>query len=125
MKLLLDTNVLLWALAGHPRVEHLRDRLVDEDNDVYASVASFWEVAIKVGIGKLDADVAELRRAARDSGWIELPVLGAHTEQLGALPMLHRDPFDRLLVAQAHAEPMRLLTSDSLLASYGGGVEVV
>lgn len=125
MRLLLDTNVMLWALAGLRRVEHLQPRLVDDDNDVYASVASFWEVAIKAGIGKLDVDVATLRQAARDSGWIELPVLGPHTEQLAKLPLLHRDPFDRILVAQAHAEPMRLLTSDSLLAGYGGGIEVV
>lgn len=125
MRLLLDTNVLLWTLAGHPRVEHLQARIVDDDNDVYASVASFWEVAIKADIGKLDVDVVELRQAARDSGWIELPVLGIHTEHLARLPLLHRDPFDRLLVAQAHAEPMRLLTSDSLLAGYGGTIEIV
>jgi PIN domain nuclease of toxin-antitoxin system len=125
MRLLLDTNVLLWTIAGDPRVEHLRDRVLDDDNEVYASTASFWEVAIKAGIGKLAVDVAELRQAARESGYIELPVLGAHTEHLARLPALHKDPFDRMLVAQANAEPMRLLTADRLLADYGANIEIV
>ena len=125
MRLLLDTNVLLWTLAGDPRVEHLQARIVDDDNEVYVSAASFWEVAINAGIGKLDVDVAQLREAARDSGYLELPVLGAHTEHLAALPAIHKDPFDRMLVAQASAEPMRLLTSDQLLAQYGSNIEVV
>jgi PIN domain nuclease of toxin-antitoxin system len=125
VRLLLDTNVLLWTIAGSARVKHLRSRVVDDDNEVYVSSASFWEVAIKAGIGKLDVDVAELRQAARDSGFLELPVLGIHTEHLASLPALHKDPFDRMLVAQANSEPMRLLTSDQLLASYGAHVEVV
>ena len=125
MRLLLDTNVLLWTLAGDPRVEHLQARIVDDDNEVYVSAASFWEVAIKAGIGKLDVDVAQLREAARDSGYLELPVLGAHTEHLAGLPAIHKDPFDRMLVAQANAEPMRLLTSVQLLAQYGSNIEVV
>lgn len=125
MRLLLDTNVLLWTIAGDARVLPLKDRLLDDDNEVFVSVASYWEVAIKAGIGKLNVDVAELRQAARLSGFLELPVLGPHTEQLARLPALHRDPFDRLLVAQAQAEPMRLLTSDALLAGYGSAVEVI
>lgn len=125
MRLLLDTNVLLWAMAGDARVDHLRDRLLDEDNEVYVSAASYWEIAIKAGIGKLDVDVGKLRQAVRLSGFVELPVLGAHAERLAGLPQLHRDPFDRLLVAQAEAEPMRLLTSDRLLAGYGASVEVI
>lgn len=125
MRLLLDTNVLLWVAAGDPRVAHLQSRIVDPDNDVYVSAASFWEVAVKSGIGKLDVDVAALRQAVRDNGYLELPVLGAHTEHLNKLPALHKDPFDRMLVAQANAEPMRLLTSDRLLGAYGGNVEVI
>ena len=125
MRLLLDTNVLLWVAAGDARVEHLQGRIVDPDNEVYVSAASFWEVAIKSGIGKLDVDVAELRQAVRDNGYLELPVLGAHTEHLARLPALHKDPFDRMLVAQANAEPMRLLTADALLGAYGANVEVV
>jgi len=125
VRLLLDTNVLLWTIAGDERVEHLRDRILDDDNEIYVSAASYWEVAIKAGIGKLDVDVASLRQAARESGYLELPVLGVHTEQLAKLPAIHKDPFDRMLVAQADAEPMRLLTADHLLASYGPSVEVI
>lgn len=125
MRLLLDTNVLLWVAAGDARVAHLQDRIEDPDNEVYVSAASYWEVAIKAGIGKLDVDVAQLRQAARDSGYLELPVLGVHTEQLAALPAIHKDPFDRMLVAQAMAEPMRLLTSDRQLEPYGPSVEII
>jgi PIN domain nuclease of toxin-antitoxin system len=125
MRLLLDTNVFLWTLAGHERAEHLRGRILDVDNEVYVSSASYWELAIKVGIGKLDVNVCDLRQAARESGFIELPVNGAHAEYLAKLPPLHKDPFDRMLVSQAQSEPMRLLTSDGLLAGYGSNIEVV
>ena len=125
MRLLLDTNVLLWTMAGDARVDYLRERLLDEDNEVVVSVASYWQIALQAGLGKLDVDVGELRRAVRLSGFAELPVLGAHTERLAVLPAIHRDPFDRLLVAQAQAEPLRLLTADRLLAGYGASVEVV
>jgi PIN domain nuclease of toxin-antitoxin system len=125
LRLLLDTNVLLWVAASDARVAHLHNRITDPDNEVYVSAASFWEVAIKAGIGKLDIDVAQLRLATRESGYLELPVLGAHTEALAKLPAFHKDPFDRILVAQANAEPMRLLTSDHLLAQYGANVEII
>jgi PIN domain nuclease of toxin-antitoxin system len=125
LKLLLDTHLLLWALADHPRIKPLRKRLLAADNEVYFSVASLWEVSIKVSLGKLDADAQVIREAALDSGFLELPILGPHALQVGALPWHHRDPFDRLLVAQALAEPMRLLTVDEQLSAYGGMVEVV
>ena len=92
---------------------------------MFFSVASLWEVAIKSGIGKLDADVAEVRAAARMSGFEELPVLGSHIEALAGLPEFHRDPFGRLLVAQAVAEPMQLLTADTSVALYGSHVELI
>ena len=125
MRLLLDTNVLLWILAAHPRAAHLQERIEADENDVYVSAVTFWEVAIKAGIGKLDVDVRELRWASRQSGFFELPLLGAHTEQLRDLPAIHKDPFDRMLVAQAQAAPLRLVTSDSLLARYGANIEIV
>ncbi len=125
MRFLLDTNVLLWTIAGHRRVEALRERLVAADNDVFVSVVCYWEIAIRSGLGKLHVELSGLRRAVADSGFFELPVLGAHTEEVARLPPLHRDPFDRLLVAQAIAEPLRLLTSDAVMAAYGGPVELV
>ncbi len=118
MRILLDTNVLLWTLAGSPRIRHVNDLILAVDTEVYISTASWWEIAVKTAIGKLDADVQVLRVAASASGFLELPVLGIHTEALARLPLLHRDPFDRMIVAQAIAEPMRLLTADSQLGAY-------
>ncbi|MES2890106.1 MAG: type II toxin-antitoxin system VapC family toxin [Pseudomonadota bacterium] len=125
MRLLLDTPVLLWALAGSPKIKRISARLLNDDNQVFFSVASLWEVAIKSGIGKLDANVVEVRRAARESGYEELAVLGKHIEALDGLPDHHRDPFDRLLVAQAIAEPMQLLTADGTVVLYGAHVEMI
>ena len=125
MKLLLDTHVLLWALTESPRVDAIRKRLQAADNEVYFSVASVWEIAIKASLGKLKADATEVRDAALEGGFVELPILGPHALHVGGLPWHHRDPFDRLLIAQAAAEPMRLLTADEQLLAYGGPVELV
>ncbi len=125
MKLLLDTHVLLWALTESPRVDAIRKRLLAADNEVYFSVASVWEIAIKASLGKLKADAMEVRDAALEGGFVELPIRGPHALHVGGLAWHHRDPFDRLLIAQAAAEPMRLLTADEQLLAYGGPVELV
>ena len=125
MKLLLDTHVLLWAAADSPRIKAVRKRLLASDNEVFFSVASLWEISIKASLGKLQANAAEIRDAALDNGFLELPVQGQHALYVGGLPWHHRDPFDRLLVAQAAAEPMRLLTADEQLLAYGGQVEII
>ncbi|WP_291446957.1 type II toxin-antitoxin system VapC family toxin [Desulfovibrio sp.] len=118
MRLLLDTNALLWALANAPRIESVRELLLAEDNDVFVSTVSWWEIAIKSHIGKLNANLTELRAAALQSGFLELPLLGAHAEMLAELPRHHNDPFDHMLVAQAMTEPMRLITGDAVLSRY-------
>ena len=123
MRLLLDTNVLLWTLSGSSRINDVRDLILSTDTEVYVSTASWWEIAIKTSIGKLNADIQMLRVASGQSGFLELPVLGVHTETLAKLPMLHKDPFDRLIVSQAITEPMRLLTSDSQLEAYSSLVQ--
>jgi PIN domain nuclease of toxin-antitoxin system len=125
LRLLLDTNVLLWVAAGDVRVMHLRDRIIDPDNEVFVSAATYWEIAIKTSLGKLAADLVSLRQQAVANGYVELPVLGVHAEMLGKLPLVHKDPFDRLLAAQAMAEPMRLLTSDRVLTDYSANVELI
>ena len=125
MKLLLDTHVLLWAAIDSPRIQSIRPRLLAAENEVYFSVASLWEVAIKTSLGKLQADAAAIREAALDNGFVELPIWGPHALHVGSLPWHHRDPFDRLLVAQAAAEPMWLLTADEKLLAYGGTVELI
>ncbi len=125
MRILLDTNALLWMLAGSPRIEPVRELIESDDTEVFVSAVSWWEVAIKTRIGKLDVDLSVLRAAARDSGLIELPLSGVHAENLLNLPRLHNDPFDHMLVAQAISEPMRFITGDSLLADYSPLVMVI
>lgn len=123
MRLLLDTNVLIWALEDDPRIASVRDLIVS--SEVYVSAVSWWEIAIKAGIGKLDMDIHDARRTAAESGFFELPLYGIHSETLAALPPIHRDPFDRMIVAQAMAEPMRLLTGDGVLGAYSDLVQVI
>jgi PIN domain nuclease of toxin-antitoxin system len=121
---LLDTQIALWALAGHRRLAREARRLI-ETNHVVVSAASIWEIAIKTAIGKLDADPAEVRNALAPSGFGELPVTGEHAARVATLPAHHRDPFDRLLVAQSLVEGLTLLTADVQLARYGGSVRLV
>ncbi len=118
MRLLLDTNALLWALSNSPRIEPVRELLLADENEVFVSTVSWWEIAIKTRIGKLEASLPELRAAAQESGFAELPLLGSHAEMLATIPRHHNDPFDHMLVAQAMAEPMRLITGDGVLAKY-------
>ena len=118
MRLLLDTNALLWALTNGPRIAPVRELLLDGESEVFVSAVSWWEIAIKTRIGKLNADLPELRAAVQESGFVELPLLGSHAEMLAAMPRHHNDPFDHMLVAQAMAEPMRLITGDAVLSQY-------
>lgn len=118
MRVLLDTHVLLWALADDPRLSRDARKLIESATEVYVSSASYWEMAIKIGLGKLHVSLPEIRLAAQNSGFNELPVSGEHTEALLKLADHHRDPFDRMLVAQAISEPMRLLTADVQVAKY-------
>ncbi len=128
MRLLLDTHILLWA-AGAPEKLSSRARgaLNADDNQLMFSVVSLWEIAIKNGLGRneFQVDPRLLRRGLSDNGYEELPVMGAHVLALDALPPLHKDPFDRMLIAQATAEGITLLTADKLLASYGAPVRRV
>jgi PIN domain nuclease of toxin-antitoxin system len=128
VKLLLDTHLLLWA-AGEPTGLPKRARVQIEDvsNALLFSAASLWEIAIKRGLGRADfqVDVRRLRRGLLDNGYIEVPVSSLHAITVDALPMLHKDPFDRILIAQATAEGVVLLTSDQALAPYGEPVQLV
>lgn len=120
MRLLLDTHVLLWALGQPSKLRPaVRAALVDADNDVLVSAASTWEIAIKAALGKLRADLAEIASAAAATGFTELGITVAHTLRVRTLPAHHRDPFDRMLVAQAACEGLTLVTNDRALAAYG------
>ena len=128
MRLLLDTHLLLWAAALSRRLPaEARALIEDAGNEVYYSAASIWEIAIKSALRRKDfrIDIEALRRALPRMGLIELPVTGAHAAGVTRLPPVHRDPFDRLLVAQSIAEPLTLLTNDVVLAHYWNGVRVV
>ncbi len=128
MKLLLDTHLLLWA-AGHPdRLSGEARTLIDNPgNELLFSVASLWEVAIKRGLGRDDfkVDVRLLRRGLLDNGYGELPIVSDHVVAIESLPSIHKDPFDRVLVAQATVEGITLLTIDSLVAKYPGPIRMV
>jgi len=128
MRLLIDTHLLLWAVARSRRLPKEGRRLLEEPaNEVFFSAASLWEIVIKAALRKPDfkVDVVVLRPALAEMGFAELPISGAHVERLASLPPIHKDPFDRMLVAQSLAEPLVLLTNDKLLADYGDVVKVV
>ena len=118
MRLLLDTHIFLWAVAGSRLLKPAARRAIQAADQVYVSAASIWEVAIKAPLGKIKADPDELVAAIEASGFVELPVRAAHAAGVARLPLHHQDPFDRLLVAQAIAEPLKLLTADATLARY-------
>jgi PIN domain nuclease of toxin-antitoxin system len=122
---LLDTQILLWA-AGEPTRLSARARklLGDPQHELVFSVASLWEIAIKRSLGRSDFVVEPrvLRRSLLDNGYRELAITGEHALGVESLPPLHRDPFDRLLVAQATAEGITLLTHDAQLTSYPGPI---
>lgn len=128
MKLLLDTHVLLWA-AGEPHRLPVAARSVLENpvNELLFSAANIWEVAIKSGLGRADfrVDPGLLRRGLIDNGYGEIPIRGEHAVQVSTLPALHRDPFDRLLVAQAQVEGVTLLTVDAVVAQYPGPIRLL
>ncbi len=125
MKLLFDTHILLWAADRPDRLsEDARDLIADPGNALFFSAASLWEIAIKSGLGREDfvVDARLLRRGLLDNGYDELPVTGEHAVAVDGLPAIHRDPFDRLLVAQAMVEGITLLTADELVAQYPGPI---
>ena len=118
MRILLDTHLLLWAL-GAPLKLNAETRKIVDTSDVYVSAATIWEISIKVALGKLKADVDEVLAAVPSAGLSMLPITGEHAARVVRLPKHHKDPFDRMLVAQAVTEPMILLTNDTALAPYG------
>lgn len=128
MNLLLDTHVLLWA-AGQPErlSAPVRELLLDPARELCFSSASLWEIAIKRGLGRSDfnVDPRRLWRMLLASGYRELAVASEHAVAVGELPPLHKDPFDRILLAQARTEGLELLTADAALAQYGEGIRLV
>lgn len=125
MKLILDTHILLWA-AGSPEQlpRAARAMLEAPENELIFSAASLWEISIKKGLGRTDfqVDARVLRRGLLDNGYLELPITSEHTVFIDSLPLIHKDPFDRILIAQATVEGITLLTYDSQIAQYPGPI---
>lgn len=120
MRVLLDTHVLLWCLGGDRRLDRKTAALLRSPaTDVFFSAASVWELAIKASLGKFRGDLEEVLRVLETEGFGELPVTARHAAEVSTLPLHHRDPFDRLLVAQGRVEGLRLYTDDTALERYG------
>ncbi|MDR0495779.1 MAG: type II toxin-antitoxin system VapC family toxin [Treponema sp.] len=122
---LLDTNALLWYFWGSARIGPVEDLIASEENDIFVSPVSLWEIAIKIRIGKFPLVLDELRSFAREYAFSELPVTGDSVKEYLKLPNLHKDPFDHMLLAQAISRSMRFITGDSLLAAYSPLVMVI
>lgn len=121
MRLLLDTQVALWALTDDSRLTQIaRQLILHPENNVFVSVASIWEIAIKHGLGRGDMPVSGTRAAElfRTAGYQELPIFSIHATAVETLPAIHGDPFDRILIAQSLTEPLRLITHDRIVARY-------
>lgn len=128
MKLLLDTHLLLWAAGTPDRLSTAARRLLeDPQNELLFSAASLWEIVIKRGLGRADfqVDARVLRRGLLDNGYQELAITSEHTVSVEDLPLIHKDPFDRILLAQATVEGIMLLTADTLVAQYPCPVQQV
>lgn len=124
MRLLLDTNVLLWWLADNPKLsKQARDTIADPRNDVLVSSASIWEVAIKAALGRIEIELDELDDAIMKGGFQPLAISFRHAVGVGRLPGVHRDPFDRMLVAQAAVEKLRIVSHDRVFERYGLSAE--
>ena len=128
MRLLLDTHLLLWTVGPDERLSAQARQLIgDPENELLFSIASLWEVAIKSGLRRysFQADVRLLRRELLNNDYLELPITGEHAAAIGTLPPLHKDPFDRMLIAQSLVEGITLLTADRRVAQYPAPVRRV
>lgn len=125
MNILLDTHLLIWAVSSPDKLSVEAKRLISGAARIYVSAASIWEMGIKIRLGKLAVDLDRLLRQLQEMGVEELPVRWEHSRLVGELPLYHRDPFDRLLVAQAISEPLILLTRDAVLPKYHDVVRLV
>lgn len=125
MKLLLDTHIFLWLNADDPRLAKKARKLIDESQEIFVSSVVFWELAIKNSLGLIEADLDALKSALVSNAFTALPITIEHACAAEKLPWHHKDPFDRMLVAQALSEPLRLLTADRKLGPYSDLVIVV
>jgi PIN domain nuclease of toxin-antitoxin system len=120
VRLLLDTHILIWWLADDRKLNRsARTIIANPDNDVLISAASLWEISIKEALGRLEVELDDLEAAISRNGFRPLPITFRHALTTGRLPAVHRDPFDRILVAQASVEELRLVSHDRIFERYG------
>ncbi len=125
MRLLLDTHIFLWCVNGDKKLtKSTQSRIISAD-EVYVSSASIWEITIKIKLNKLQGNVNEIVAAIEKSGFLELPITFSHAAAVANLPDIHRDPFDRILIAQSITEPLTFITADEQIKNYSSLVEVV
>ena len=125
MRILLDTHVFLWYTKADRKLSTKSRSMIQNAIEVYVSSASIWEAAIKVRLGKLDVKIDDLVKAISSSGFLELPITAEHAAAVDRLSDLHRDPFDRILLAQAITEPLTFLTADEILKDYSRLVTII
>ncbi len=125
MRLLLDTSIVLWVATDSPRLSEAARQEIESAEAVFVSSMSLWEMVIKAGLGKLEVDFARLLRRMEAAGIRDLAVTWRHAMAVRTLAVHHRDPFDRMLIAQAISEPLRLITSDARLCAYSDLVMLV
>lgn len=125
MQILLDTHLFIWWLKDDAQLSKKARLIISDADIVYISSVSIWEAAIKIELGKLAVDIDELVKAINSEGFTELPLLSKQAARVKDLPSIHRDPFDRMLIAQAMSEPLRFLTSDKILKDYSELVEII
>jgi len=118
MRVLLDTHIYLWWLEDSPLLSSVARKLIEEATSVHVSSVSLWEAIVKIGLGRLEADPAELVEGIQGCGFTPLPMTPEHTLALPRLANHHKDPFDRMLLCQALTEPLRLVTADGMLQAY-------
>jgi PIN domain nuclease of toxin-antitoxin system len=120
VRLLIDTHILIWWLADDRKLTRsARATIANPDNDVLVSAASLWEISIKVALGRLEVELDDLERNIADNGFRSLPINYRHAITAGRLPAIHRDPFDRMLIAQASVEELRVISHDKIFERYG------
>lgn len=125
MRLLLDTHIYLWCVKDDRQLSKTARNLILNASEVYISSVSVWEIAIKARLGKLEANIPALIEAITECGYSELPLRADHVANGYHLPELHKDPFDRILIAQAISEPLKFLTADKFLKQYSDVVEII
>lgn len=126
MRLLLDTHIFLWCIKEDRKLSKSMKSIITNAEEVYVSSASIWEISIKISLKKLEGAINEIVEAIIGSGFLELPITASHAAKVSLLPNVHRDPFDRILLAQAITEPLIFLTADEQLhQNYSELVELV